>query len=132
MAEFGRTMVSPGTTRERSSLPECYRAGESSANGCLGRATCKIAAVQRRWREFRVAPSSCERDAATLPKIWTPFCRAAIALFSVSNCRLSSPGELTLVVGRWLRPIVRLLDVVRRLGLWSTSSREQRSTALNH
>jgi hypothetical protein len=45
---------------------------------------------------------------------------------------MSSPEELTFVVGRWLRPIVVLLDVVRRLGLWPTSSREQRSTALNH
>jgi hypothetical protein len=40
--------------------------------------------------------------------------------------------ELTFVVGRGLRPMVVLLDVVRRIGLWPTSSREQRSTALNH
>jgi hypothetical protein len=45
---------------------------------------------------------------------------------------MSSPGELTFVVGRGLRPMVVLLDVVRRIGLWPTSSREQRSTALNH
>jgi hypothetical protein len=44
---------------------------------------------------------------------------------------MSSPEELTLVVGRWLRPIVVVLDVVRRLGLRTTSSREQRSTAPN-
>jgi len=44
---------------------------------------------------------------------------------------MSSPEELTFVVGRWLRPIVVVLDVVRRLGLRTTSSREQRSTALN-
>jgi hypothetical protein len=31
----------------------------------------KIAAMQRRWREFRMAQPSRERDAATLPKIWT-------------------------------------------------------------
>jgi hypothetical protein len=44
---------------------------------------------------------------------------------------MSSPEELTFVVGRWLRPIVVALDVVRRLGLRTTSSREQRRTALN-
>jgi hypothetical protein len=44
---------------------------------------------------------------------------------------MSSPEELTFVVGRWLLPIVVLLDVVRRLGLRSTSSREQGSTELN-
>jgi hypothetical protein len=48
---------------------------------------------------------------------------------------MSSPEELTFVLGRWLRPIVVVLDVVldvvRRLGLRTTSSREQRSTALN-
>jgi hypothetical protein len=44
---------------------------------------------------------------------------------------MSSPEELTFVVGRWLRPIVVLLDVVRRLGLSPTSSREQRSTEPN-
>jgi hypothetical protein len=45
---------------------------------------------------------------------------------------MSSPEELTFVVGRWLRPIVVFLHVVRRLGLASTSSREQESTALHH
>jgi hypothetical protein len=44
---------------------------------------------------------------------------------------MSSPEELTFVVGRWLRPIVVVLDVVRRLELRTTSSREQRSTAPN-
>ena len=39
---------------------------------------------------------------------------------------MSSPEELTFVVGRWLQPIVVLLHVVRRLGLMPTSSREQR------
>ena len=43
---------------------------------------------------------------------------------------MSSPEELTFVLGRWLRPIVVVLDVVRRLGLWSISSREQGSTTL--
>jgi hypothetical protein len=38
----------------------------------------EIAALQRRWREFRIAQSSRERDDATLPKIWTP-CVAAIS-----------------------------------------------------
>ncbi|UPJ47577.1 hypothetical protein IVB30_30535 [Bradyrhizobium sp. 200] len=44
---------------------------------------------------------------------------------------MSSPEELTFVFGRWLRPIVVVLDVVRRLGLRTTSSREQRRTAPN-
>ena len=42
---------------------------------------------------------------------------------------MSSPEELTFVVGRWLRPIVVVLDVVRRLKAVATSSREQLSTA---
>jgi hypothetical protein len=41
---------------------------------------------------------------------------------------MSSPEELTFVVGRVLRSIAAVLDVVRRLGLGSTSSREQEST----
>jgi hypothetical protein len=45
---------------------------------------------------------------------------------------MSSPEELTLVVGRWLRPIVAMLDLVHRLGWRPTSSREQQRTALNH
>jgi hypothetical protein len=44
---------------------------------------------------------------------------------------MSSPEELTFVLGRWLRPIVAMLDLVRRLGLRPTSSREQRSTVPN-
>jgi len=44
---------------------------------------------------------------------------------------MTSPEELTFVVGRWLRPVMLVLDVVRRLGLWPTSSREQGSTAPN-
>jgi hypothetical protein len=32
--------------------------------------------VQRDWRDFRIAPSSRERDDATLPKIWTLSCAA--------------------------------------------------------
>ena len=42
---------------------------------------------------------------------------------------MSSPEELTFVVGRWLRPVVLVLDVVRRLKAAPTSSREQRGTA---
>jgi hypothetical protein len=37
----------------------------------LRRSTGEIAAVQRAWRDFRIAASSCERDDAALPKIWT-------------------------------------------------------------
>jgi hypothetical protein len=45
---------------------------------------------------------------------------------------MSSPEELTLVVGRWLRPVVFVLDVVRRFKPAATSSREQVSTASGH
>jgi hypothetical protein len=45
---------------------------------------------------------------------------------------MSSPEELTLVVGRWLAPVVFVLDVVRRLKAVATSSREQLSTARHH
>jgi hypothetical protein len=44
---------------------------------------------------------------------------------------MSSPEELTFVVGRWVRPIVVFLHVVHRLGLMPTSSGEQQSTALH-
>ena len=43
---------------------------------------------------------------------------------------MSSPEELTFVVGRWLWPVVVILYVGRLLGFWPTSSREQRGTAL--
>jgi len=45
---------------------------------------------------------------------------------------MSSPEELTFVVGRWLRPLAFVLDVVRRFKLAPTSSREQVSTGSNH
>jgi hypothetical protein len=45
---------------------------------------------------------------------------------------MSSPEELTLVVGRWLVPIVFVLDVVRRLKAVPISSREQVSTKPNN
>ena len=44
---------------------------------------------------------------------------------------MSSPEELTFVLGRWLRPIVAVLHVVRRLTFQPISSREQGSTAPN-
>jgi hypothetical protein len=44
---------------------------------------------------------------------------------------MSSAEELTLVFGRWLRPLVFVLDLVRRLKAVSTSSREQERTAAN-
>jgi len=37
---------------------------------------------------------------------------------------MSSPEELTFVVGRWLWPFVVILYVGRRLGFWPISSRE--------
>jgi hypothetical protein len=66
--------AAPGTAELRFRL-DCRRFRSRAAS--VG----EIAALQRRWREFRIAPSSCERDDATLPKIWT--------LSSVSN----SPNE---------------------------------------
>jgi hypothetical protein len=44
---------------------------------------------------------------------------------------MSSPEELTFVVGRWLRPISVVLDVVRWIGWRPISSREQGSTDIN-
>ena len=44
---------------------------------------------------------------------------------------MSSPEELTFVIGRWVRPIVAVLHVVRRLTFQPISSREQDSTAAN-
>ena len=41
---------------------------------------------------------------------------------------MSSPEELTFVVGRWLGAIVFVLNVVRRITAAPTSSREQMST----
>jgi hypothetical protein len=42
---------------------------------------------------------------------------------------MSSPEELTYIVGRWLRPFVAVLYLVHRLKALSISSREQVSTA---
>ena len=41
---------------------------------------------------------------------------------------MTSPEELTFVVGRWLRPIVFVLNVVRHFKGAPTSSREQTGT----
>lgn len=41
---------------------------------------------------------------------------------------MSSPEELTFVIGRWVRPIVIVLHVVRRITFQPISSREQEST----
>jgi hypothetical protein len=41
---------------------------------------------------------------------------------------MSSAEELTFVLGRWLRGMIFVLDVVRRLTSAPTSSREQVST----
>jgi hypothetical protein len=45
---------------------------------------------------------------------------------------MSSAEELTLVFGRWLRPLVFVLGVVRRVKAVPISSREQLSTTANH
>jgi hypothetical protein len=44
---------------------------------------------------------------------------------------MSSPEELTFVFGRWLRPVVAVLGMVRWMRPASISSREQASTAPN-
>jgi hypothetical protein len=44
---------------------------------------------------------------------------------------MSSPEELTFVVGRWLLPIVAVLDVVRRMRAAPISSREHPGTELS-
>jgi len=44
---------------------------------------------------------------------------------------MSSPEELTFIIGRLLRSISAVLDVVRWMGFGPTSSREQESTDLN-
>ena len=44
---------------------------------------------------------------------------------------MSSPEELIFVLGRWLRPIVTVLHVVRRITCQPISSREQASTGPN-
>jgi len=49
----------------------------------------------------------------------------------VEVTKMSSPEELTFVIGRWLQPIIFVLDVVRRIGLRPISSREHRSTGLD-
>jgi hypothetical protein len=57
---------------------------------------------------------------------------AAAALeVTAKGAVMSSPEELTFIIGRWLRPIVAVLHVVRRLTLQPISSREQRSTSLH-
>jgi hypothetical protein len=43
---------------------------------------------------------------------------------------MTSPEELTFVLGRWLLLIVTVLDVVRRMRAAPISSREHRGTAL--
>jgi hypothetical protein len=44
---------------------------------------------------------------------------------------MSSPEELTFILGRWLRPIVVVLYVVRRITFQPISSREQDGTGPN-
>jgi hypothetical protein len=44
---------------------------------------------------------------------------------------MSSPEELTFVVGRLLRSVAAVLDVVRWIGIRPTSSREHGSTGLD-
>jgi hypothetical protein len=44
---------------------------------------------------------------------------------------MSSPEELTFVLGRWLRPVVAVLGMVRWIRGASISSREQTDTDTN-
>jgi hypothetical protein len=44
---------------------------------------------------------------------------------------MSSPEELTFVLGRWLRPIMAVLDVVRRMRAVTISSREHPGTEVS-
>jgi hypothetical protein len=44
---------------------------------------------------------------------------------------MSSSEQLTFVIGRWRRPIIAVLDVVRAARVAPISSREQVSTAPN-
>jgi hypothetical protein len=46
----------------------------------------------------------------------------------VAEPAMSSAEELTFAPGRWLRPIVAVLDVVRRMLVAPTSSREHPGT----
>jgi hypothetical protein len=50
-------------------------------------------------------------------------CFASLAMTAVQ-----SPGELTLIGGRWLRLLVAVLDMVRRIRSLAISSREQGRT----
>jgi hypothetical protein len=95
--------------------------------------------------------SSRDRNDAPLPKIWTLRLLARTnandggvneqargrqqilprrsAGQAVEVIAMSSPEELTLLVGGWLRPVVAVLHLVRRFRSAPTSSREQGSTA---
>jgi len=44
----------------------------SKSFGRFAAAVIEIAAVQRRWRDFRIAQCSCEPGNPALPKNWTP------------------------------------------------------------
>jgi hypothetical protein len=71
----------PRRQRCRNDAPEIAGRGFRSPAkrfGVFSSVTVPIAAVQRDWRGFRIAPCSRERDDATLPKIWTP-CVVAIS-----------------------------------------------------
>jgi len=87
---------------------------------------------RNRLARFSYNTMQREPDDATLPRIWTPRDDCDRAPFKLVEAPMSSPEELTFVVGRWLGPIVFVLDVVRRLKAVPTSSREQVSTKPNN
>ena len=58
-------------------------------------------------------------------------CDFQTVIMTWGSSAMSSPEELTFVLGRWLRPIVVVLHVVRRITFQPISSREQVSTRPN-
>jgi hypothetical protein len=78
---FGQALLKPVPSLGGGpSLPQHLRAivedGFRPSGRRFGASSSAIAAAQHDWRGFRIATCSRERDAATLPKIWTHFaCR---------------------------------------------------------
>jgi mannose-6-phosphate isomerase-like protein (cupin superfamily) len=71
-------MSAEGEARAGHRAPKIAHGEFGLASRRFAAAIVDSAAVQRNWRESRMAPFSRERDDATLPKIWTP-CVVAIS-----------------------------------------------------
>ena len=122
--EFQIVIMTKGWARSctRTSRRWC-RPATSCTSGPASRTTCSI--TRRTW-------STSKSSARPISGLSTSAGRRqGAAADPLEVTAMSSPEELTLVVGRWLRPIVVMLHVVRRLGFRPISSREQGSTALN-